>query len=98
MKKSEVYSWRVSPLLKASLEDAARRERSSVAKLLERIVEDHLRKSRASDDEEQERIRARVRRLAGAISGSDPTRSSRVSELVRARLMRKHARQSARRA
>jgi hypothetical protein len=93
MKESEVYSWRVPPLLKASLEDAARRERSSVAKLLERIVGDHLRESRAkSDDEEQERIRARVRRLVGAISGNDPTRSSRVSELVRARLMRKHAR------
>ena len=93
MKKSEVYSWRVSPVLKASLEDAARRERSSVARMLEKIVEDHLRQRReASDDEEQERIRARVRRFAGAIAGSDPTRSSRASELVRARLMRKHAR------
>jgi hypothetical protein len=93
-RKSEVYSWRVSPVLKASLEDAARRERSSVARLLEKIVQDHLRKrgDATEDDEEQERIRARVRRFAGAISGSDPTRSSRVSELVRARLMRKHAR------
>jgi hypothetical protein len=93
MRKSEVYSWRVSPALKASLEDAARRERSSVARLLEKIVEDHLRENRAaSDDDEQERIRARVRRFGGAIAGSDPTRASRVSELVRARLLRKHAR------
>jgi hypothetical protein len=93
MKKSEVYSWRVSPVLKASLEDAARRERSSVARLLEKIVEDHLRQRReASDDEEQARLHARARRFLGAIAGDDPTRSSRVSELVRARLMRKHAR------
>jgi hypothetical protein len=92
-RKSEVYSWRVSPVLKASLEDAARRERSSVAKLLEKIVQDHLReRGAASDDEEQQRLHARARRFLGAISGNDPTRSSRVSELVRARLMRKHAR------
>jgi hypothetical protein len=83
----------VSPALKASLEDAARRERSSVSRLLEKIVQDHLRtRDDASDDEEQARIRARAMRFAGSISGSDPTRSSRVSELVRARLLRKHAR------
>jgi len=91
-RKSEVYSWRVSPVLKASLEDAARREGSSVAKLLEKIAQDHLRERRAAEGEEQERLRARARRFLGAISGDDPTRSSRVSESVRARLMRKHAR------
>lgn len=93
MKKSEVYSWRVSPALKARLEDAARREHSSVARLLEKIVQDHLHeRHEATDDEEQERLHARVRRFAGAIAGNDPTRSSRVSELVRARLLRQRAR------
>ena len=93
MPKSEVFSWRVSPALKARLEDAARRERTTVSRLLEKIVQDHLRnRDVAWDDEEQARIRARAMRFVGSIAGNDPTRSSRVSELVRARLLRKHAR------
>lgn len=93
MKKSEVYSWRVSPVLKASLEDAARRERSSVARLLERIVQEHLSESESAEDRaEQERLHAKVARLAGTISGSDPSRSRRVRELVRERLRRRYGR------
>ena len=36
--KTEVYSWRLSPDLKDDLEEAARRERVSVSRLLERMT------------------------------------------------------------
>ena len=58
--KSEVYSWRLSPDLKADLEAAAQRGRVSIARLLEHIAREWLkaRASAAEDDEaEQERLR-----------------------------------------
>ena len=94
MAKSEVYSWRLSAATKAALEDEARREDSTVGGLLERMAQEWLRKRRrrAGDDDEQARIRARVMKLAGSIHGGDPTRSSRVRELMRARLKERHGR------
>ena len=41
-RKSEVYSWRVSPMLKASLEEAARREGRTLARLLDQIAGSYL--------------------------------------------------------
>jgi hypothetical protein len=90
--KTEVYSWRVSPELKAELEKAAREERVSVAKLLERITRGWLeeRKAEASDDEaEQARIRAAAAPYIGAFTGDDPYRSEKVRELVRERLTKR---------
>ena len=91
-RKSEVYSWRVSPALKASLEEAAARGgRRSVSELLEEIVSDHLaaagRGGRA-DVAAQSRLHARAAQFAGCISGHDPKRASRTRVLVRGRLKR----------
>jgi hypothetical protein len=91
--KSEVYSWRLSPDLKADLEEAARRERVSVARLLERIAREWL-KARASEDDEaeQERLRAIAMQYVGTIRGGDPDRSAEVSKRVRELLARKYGR------
>jgi hypothetical protein len=92
--KSEVYSWRLSPDLKADLEDAARREHVSVARLLERITREWLkaRVPAADDDAEQERLRAIAMRYIGTLRSGDPDLSEKVSEGVRERLLRAHAR------
>ena len=66
--KTEVYSWRLSPDLKDDLEEAARRERVSVSRLLERIAREWLkaRAAAAEDDEaEQERLRAIAMQFVG---------------------------------
>ena len=93
--RSEVYSWRLSPDLKSDLEDAARREGISLARLLERISRDWL-KARASaaenDEAEQERLRAVAMQFVGTIRGGDPDRSAMVSQRVRERLASKRAR------
>lgn len=93
--KSEVYSWRLSRDLKDDLEEAARRERVSVARLLERIAREWL-KARAAtvedDAAEQQRIRARAMRCIGTLRSGDPDLSEKVSERMRERLLRAHAR------
>jgi len=89
MPKTEVYSWRVSPAVKARLEDAARRERRSVAAVLDAIVDDHLNargRGHARDDEQQRQLHARAARFAGCLTGDAAGRSTRVREYVRARL------------
>jgi hypothetical protein len=93
--KTEVYSWRLSPDLKSDLEAAARRERVSVSRLLERIAREWLkaRAAAAEDDEaEQERLRAIAMQFVGTIRGGDPDRASEVSKRVRELLARKHGR------
>ena len=93
--KGEVYSWRLSRELKDDLEEAARREGLSLARLLERIARDWLkaRSSAAEDDEaEQERIRARAMRFVGSIQGGDPDRAANARERVREVLARKYGR------
>jgi hypothetical protein len=94
-RKSEVYTWRVSPAMKASLEEAARDANRSVAQLLDDIVGAHLSSTTGAGDAEdahQRRLHARARRFAGCIAGSVPRRSERVRELVRARLTRRRPR------
>jgi hypothetical protein len=93
--KGEVYSWRLSRDLKDDLEAAARREGVSLSRLLERMARDWLkaRVAAAQDEEaEQERIRARAMRYVGALRSGDPELSEKVSERVRERLLRAHAR------
>jgi hypothetical protein len=93
--KSEIYSWRLSPDLKSDLEEAARRERVSVAQLLERIAREWLkaRAAAAEDDEaEQERLRAIAMQFAGTIRGGDPDRAAEASKRVRELLARKYGR------
>jgi hypothetical protein len=93
--KSEVYSWRVSADLKATLESEARRRNLSLAQLLEQVTRDWLddRQNRNQDDTaEQARLQAAARQWIGGISGDNPRRSEMVRDLVRERLARKHGR------
>jgi hypothetical protein len=93
--KTEVYSWRVSANKKAELESEARRERTSLASLLEKITADWLaerRSARNGDEAEQAAIRKRAAAAIGSIRGGDPTRSSRTSELVREVLKKRYGR------
>jgi hypothetical protein len=91
MNKTEVYSWRIDPSLKQSLEAAARDKNTSIGGLLDRIVRDWLRRQRAEDDEEavERRIRAEAAKWIGSVRGSDPTRSVRAKEIVRERIRAK---------
>ena len=93
MKKSEVYSWRLSPETKEALEDRARTEGISMANLVDRIVGNWL-EQQAADEEavEQRRLHAAASKTIGTIRGGDPTRAERASELVRARLREKYGR------
>lgn len=95
--KTEVYSWRVSAQRKAELESEARREGTSLAKLLEDITTKWLeeqRSSRNGEEAEQAAIRKRVMATVGSIRGGDPTRSQRASELVREIIRQKHEKES----
>ena len=84
MQKSEVYSWRVSPALKAALEERARRERQSVGALLDRIATEWL--AVRGDDETDERIqrklRTRAMKVFGALSSGEHRRAETARELI----------------
>ena len=95
--KTDVYSWRVSPQRKAELESEARREGTSLAGLLEQITEDWLQKrrnSRNGDEAEQAALRRRVMATVGTLRSGDPTLATRAREVVRDRIVRKHAEES----
>ena len=96
--KTEVYSWRVSARRKAELESEARREGTSLAKLLEDITADWLeeqRKARNGDEAEQAAIRKRAASAIGSIVGGNPARSSQASKLVKKILEEKYGRRRA---
>lgn len=91
-RKSEVYTWRVSPATKASLEEAARSTNRNVAQLLDEIVADHLASTRngsESELEHQRRLHAMAVPFLGCFAGDTVRRSERTGELVRARLKRR---------
>ena len=96
-RKTEVYTWRVSSAMKASLEDVARSTNRSVAQLLDEIVAERLNAAghaSESESENQRRLHARTAQYLGSLSGGSARRSDRTRELVRARLKRRslHAR------
>ena len=93
MKKSEVYSWRVLPEIKTALEWEARRQRTTVAALLDRMAEEWLAARRVSsggDDGHQAALHAVAARSFGSIAGGNPRRSERVHIAVRRRLLKHH--------
>jgi hypothetical protein len=95
MGKSEVYSWRVSPETKTSLEHEAHRQGISLGSLLERITADWLearRSENGSDSAEQRRLQMKAARLFGSIAGGDPERSARSRDIVRRRLAQRSSR------
>ena len=97
MSKSEVYSWRVNPALKSALEQAARAEQISLARLLERIVQEWLQKefSAGEDSEVQRRLHEAARACFGTIQGGDPYLAEQASERVRLKIREKHERKRA---
>jgi hypothetical protein len=91
--KTEVYSWRLSPALKGALEDAAREERVSVARLIERLVSRGLTEQAAGAGGAREaRARAAAMRFIGVLQGGDPRRAERARRRIRARLVKRRAR------
>ncbi len=89
MKKSEVYSWRVSPQTKVALEVEARREGRSVAALLDRMASEWLtarRRRAALDDGEQARLHTAAEKVLGKIAGGDSRRAERAQTAIRTRL------------
>ncbi len=96
MNKTEVYSWRLSSDMKNTLEEAARRDHKTVAKLLEQIVEQWLRETHPADQDaeeaEQRRLHAAAETALGSIQGGDLNRAEYTREALRVRLARKHGR------
>src|SRR5438093_11825826 len=79
MTKTEVYSWRISPATKAAIENEARREKTTVAALLDRIAKEWIESRRGqTDDAGRERLHAAVEKTIRAISGHNLERSERV--------------------
>lgn len=95
MQKSAVYSWRVSPNVKAALEERARRERRSLGALLDQIAVEWLGSQHNDDtldDPEQRRLRAKAARCFGSFASGDRNRGGRVRQHVRERLRARHDR------
>jgi hypothetical protein len=87
--KTEIYTWRLSPALKAGLEEAARAQGRSVAELLDEIVAEKLEtleRESGEDEGRQRQLHAQAAHFAGCLSGVDSQRSARVRALVRDRL------------
>jgi hypothetical protein len=79
MSKTEIYKWRLSPRLKADLQEAARIEQKSLAELLDQIARDWLERLEVrgkDDDEQQRRVRKAAMRSVGAIQGGNPDRAA----------------------
>ena len=90
--KTEVYGWRLSPELKAEIEEQARSESKSMSAFLEELTSDGLRarrQGRANDAAERAALLKRVLPTVGTIRSGDPNLASQVSETVRARVARK---------
>lgn len=90
MRKTEVYSWRMSTATKSRLEEMARLQQRTVAQLLDDIVAKGLDSDDQSstDAERQLSLHSEAARFAGRITGTDPRRAENVRSLVRARLRR----------
>lgn len=75
----------------------ARREGKSVAQILDEISSEWLkvrRNSHNGDDAEQAALRRRVMKTVGTIRGVDPMLATRARDIVRERIVRKHAQET----
>ena len=91
--KTDVYSWRLDPELKRSLEHLARSRGSSVAGLLEEIVRSWLERDGGTrdDTELQRRLHAEARKSCGTLQGGDPNLAAEASERLKRKLRERHA-------
>ena len=94
MPRTEVYSWRLSPALKAALEEVARARGMTLSALLEQATREWLGQHTADLDSEaeQDRLRAYAMRFVGSIRGGAPDRAAEARTRVRARLGRRRGR------
>jgi hypothetical protein len=91
--KTEVYSWRLSRSLKADLDNAARRRKAPVSKVLEMAAREWLAKNSAdlADDEEQARLHAQAARFFGIIKrGAQSADAKTVRKTIRKRLTERY--------
>ena len=93
MSKSEVYSWRISPELKADIEAAARAEKATISTLLERIVREWLGGGgRVHDEDGQQRLHEAAAECFGQLQGGDTLLSEQASSRVKVILEKQHDR------
>jgi hypothetical protein len=92
MAKFAVYRWRLDSDIKRCLKDAARAEKTSFGRLLDRIAREWLQEREAEEEAEQQRLRAEAAKWIGSINSGDRYGSERVRERVRAKLFAKHRR------
>jgi hypothetical protein len=92
--KTEVYSWRVSPEIKTSLEREARRRKLSLSAVLDMAAQEWLMKSGSEDDddERQRRLQKAASECFGVLASGDTRRSENAREAVRQRLRRQYGR------
>ena len=92
MNKTEVYSWRVDPEMKTGLADAARAESISMARLLDRIIGEWLRREAASgtEEERQQRLHAAARKCFGTMERGDPHLATEAKQRVRAKIRKRY--------
>lgn len=89
--KTEVYSWRLSTELKTTLEQEARRRKTSMSAVLDTAVQEWIENAKADDgsEEEQQRLRTAAMACIGSIAGGNPRRAESAREAIRQRLQRK---------
>jgi len=92
--RSEVYSWRLSPGLKADLERVARVRKIRVSAVLDMAVREWLAKNaqEIAGDEEQKRLHAAAERCIGVVAGKNPRRAENSAATIRKSLRRQYGR------
>ncbi len=84
--RTSVYSWRLDPERKAALEEAARREGTTVSELLDRATDALLRASDSANDEAyQTELHEKLQKSIGALAQGRGGHAARVREVVRRR-------------
>ncbi len=101
MTKNEVYSWRVASDTKMALENEARREGTTVAAVLDRLVRERLaerRRAAVEDEAEQKRLHAAAVATFGTIrgGGGQSATNERVHAVIRKHLEQRYGRRRAR--
>jgi predicted transcriptional regulator len=92
--RSAVYSWRVSPERKAALEQLARKQKRSIAELLDQAVTRLLETDaeQGTDEEIQQSLHAAAANAIGRIAGGDSNRAEHARTRLREQLRQKRAR------
>jgi hypothetical protein len=92
--KTEVYSWRVAPEIKSSLELVARRRKISLSAVLDLAAREFLEKTAPDETERETQLRLHKAASAcfGAFAGGNPRRAETATATLRQRLRRRYGR------